>query len=174
MKETLKLGLTLLIISVVSAGILAFSNEATKGKIAELKMEKSLGSLKEIYGDSAEFEMIEKKDLGEDDRIVEAFQVKDGSGYAIKHITKGFNGDIVMLTGFNSDGEVVGVRLLEHGETKGIGSRAGEPEFLDLFIGETADSESGVDTLSGATVSSKAVLAGMKDVKEIYNTNFGN
>ena len=38
MKETIKLGVILLIITVVSAGVLAISNNLTKDKIAELEM----------------------------------------------------------------------------------------------------------------------------------------
>ena len=51
MKETLKLGLILLIITVVSAGVLAVSNNATKDKIAELKIAGSVAALEEIFGD---------------------------------------------------------------------------------------------------------------------------
>ena len=176
MKETLKLAITLLIICMVSAAVLAFSNEMTKGKIAEQQMETSLGSLKEIFGEGGDFKVVAPGELFESDAVVKTYEAKDGDavvGYAFEHIAKGFGGDILMLTGFSTEGELKGTRILTHGETAGIGSKAADVEFLDQFSGESINDESGVATISGATVSSSAVLSAIAEIKEIVKTNLG-
>lgn len=181
MKETIKLGLILLVITVVSAGVLAVSNNLTKDKIAQIEMEGSLGAIAEIFDSADKFEVLEQGMLDEIiaanpfvEEILEVYTGDSVSGYAIKTITSGFDGNIVMVTGFSSDGEVVGMRLLEHTETPGLGAKAEEPDYTDKYIGKTASEEITVEALSGATITSKAVEAGANDAREIFNSNFAN
>lgn len=180
MKETIKLGVILLIITVISAGILAVSNNMTKGKIAELEMAGSLDALQGIFGE-IDFKPLEE---GKQEEIIEAnpfvveiFEALEGdvvTGYAIKHITKGFAGDIQMMSGFKLDGSVAGMRVLEHGETPGLGSKAEEPEWTDKFVGKSIDSDIEVEIISGATVTSNGVLKGINQVREVFNTQLSN
>lgn len=181
MKETIKLGLILLTITVISAGILAVSNNLTAGKIAEIEMEGSLGAIAEIFESADKFENLDQGKFDEIvaenafvDEILEVYTGDDVTGYAIKTITSGFDGNIVMVTGFSSDGEVVGMRLLEHTETPGLGAKAEEPEYTDLYVGKSASEEITVDVISGATITSKAVENGANDAREVFNSNFAN
>ena len=181
MKETIKLGMILLIITAVSAGILAVSNNLTKDKIAQIEMEGSLGAITELFESADKFESLDEEKLDEiiesNPFVVEIFEAYEGdtvSGYAIKTITGGFGGDIVMVTGFSTDGNVSGIRLLDNAETAGIGSRAGEAEFTDLFVDKAAGEEIVVEALSGATITSNAVIAGANDAREVFNTQLSN
>lgn len=177
MKETIKLGIILFIITVISAGILAMSNNLTKDKIAEIEMEGSIVALKQVFGDDSKFKPLDEGKLSEiiasNTAIIEIFEVyknENLDGYAIKTNSSGFAGDLVVLTGVSSDGNVTGMRLLEHSETKGIGSKAEEPSFAEKFIGKTVDSEITVEVISGATYTTKGVLAGVNIAREVFNT----
>lgn len=181
MKETMKLGLILLIITVVSAGILAVSNDLTKDQIAKIELESSLGAIAEIFDTADQFEPVDEGLFEEIATtypfVEEILEICDGSGmcgYSIKTVTSGYDGRIVMVTGFTTDGEIVGVRLLEHSETPGLGARAEEPEYTDQYIGKSADEEIVVDGLTGATITSDAVQSGVNDAREIFNSNFAN
>ena len=181
MKETIKLGLILFIITAVSAGVLAVSNNLTKDKIAEIAMEGSIEALKEVFGEDKNFKALDEGRFNEikeaNEAVEEIFEVYSGdslSGYAIKAISKGFGGDLVTLTGFSIDGNVLGMRLVEHSETKGIGSKAAEPDFTDRFEGQDASDEITVDTISGATVTSKGVMAGVNEARKIFNDELSN
>lgn len=179
MKETIKLGLILLVISVVSAGVLAVSNNLTKDQIAAQAMAGSIAALDEIFGEGKEFKYSEKQDaiIESNPAVVEVFEAYEGEslvGYAIKSITKGFAGDVMILTGFSTDSQVLGMRVLEHGETKGLGSRAADPEYTSLYVGKDANSEVVVDSISGATVTSKAVLSGVNAAREIFKGQLSN
>ncbi len=79
-----------------------------------------------------------------------------GSGSVITETAKGFGGDVTVEVTFNDDGTIASVTADVSKETPGIGDQAGKPEFLDQFAGKT--SADGVDTLSGATYSSTAVI----------------
>lgn len=182
MKETIKLGLILLIITVASAGVLAISNNLTKDKIAELEMAGSLSSLKEIFGEDKDFKAIDEGQLNEiieaNGAILEIFEVNEGDnlyGYAIKTKSRGFGDtDLVIMTGFANDGTTVGIRVLEHSETPGLGAKAEEPEFTDKFVGKATDEEIKVDVLSGATVTTNGVLSGVNAAREVFNTQLSN
>ena len=181
MKETLKLGFTLLIISVVAAAILAASNNATKGKIAEIEAEMTRQALEGIFGtvedskelDSAVFEQV----VAENPDVVDIYEILEGGetkGYSVTTISGGFGGDIEIMAGFAKEGELLGIRLLKHSETASIGSKAAEPEFTNLFEGQDSSEEIAVETISGATITSNAVIKGVNDAREIYTGFLAN
>lgn len=181
MKETIKLGLILLIIAAVSAGILAVTNNATKGKIAEMEMAGSVGALEEIFGTGLEFKAVEKAELdaimAANDDVKEIFQSLEGetvTGYAIKNVINGFGGEVTVLTGFNTEGQVVGLRVLENSETAGIGSKATEPDFVNQFNDLDATAELSVEIVSGASVTSNAVIKAANNARNVYSENFAN
>ncbi|MCK9443888.1 MAG: RnfABCDGE type electron transport complex subunit G [Tissierellaceae bacterium] len=181
MKETLKLGIILFVFTVVSAGVLAVSNNATKGKIAELEMAGSIGALQEIFGEDVKFQPLEENKQNQiieaNPSVVEIFEALNGDsvvGYAIKNISKGFGGDLLLMTGFNIDGTVSGMRVLEHSETPGLGARSEEPEFTNRFIGLSTADDITVEALSGATGTTNGVLAGVNSAREIFNSELSN
>jgi len=110
---------------------------------------------------------------------LEMFTAKKGSkvtGYAVKSVAKGYNekDPIWVLTGFNPDGSINKVTVLQHKESQGKGSQACEDEFLAQFIGKnpatfklTVSEEGGnVDGISGCTVSATGVC---KAIENGYN-----
>lgn len=180
MKETLKLGFVLLIITVISAGVLAVSNDLTRDKIEEIKIAGSVAALEEIFGDGYKFKAMDerlRKEVVEDKQVIEIFEAYKGEtidGYAIKTISSGYGGDLVVLTGISkSEGQILGMKLLEHKETKGIGSKAAEPEYESEFKGISVEQQA-TETISGATVTSKGVLNGVNMARELFNEKLAN
>ena len=182
MKETLKLGIILLIITVTSAGVLAVSNNLTKDKIAQLDIESSLAALVEIFGDGYEFKIMdgEKQEviIDENPSIIEILEAYDGetlAGYAIKTVTSGYDGDLIILTGISiEEDKVLGMKLLEHNETPNLGAKAAEPEFEERFPGKSLGEEVKVEGISGATTTTKGVLKGVNIARELYNEVLSN
>ena len=122
-------------------------------------------------------EFVRETYAGEDENIVSVH--KGDTGYVIETVTAGYAGDIRLLIGVNNDGKVTGLVVKEAHETPGLGNNAltdhvflsqflnGEGEFsvatngADAFsgaTGETAADASEVDAITGATVTSKAVV----------------
>lgn len=91
--------------------------------------------------------------------------VKEGKlyGYCISVVSQGYGGEISMMVGIDSTGDVVGVKIISMSETAGVGSKTKNDSFLDQYKGGKGPFTVGdnVDGISGATISSKAVTAGV-------------
>ncbi len=80
---------------------------------------------------------------------------------ALSATVQGFGGDVTVQVELNDDGTVKTLTIDTPNETAGLGQRASEAEFTDQFIGKAGPftyGENGIDALSGATVTSNAVL----------------
>lgn len=102
--------------------------------------------------------------------FVAAYTDDAGNGVAIQIKTAGYAGrssPIELLVGISREGAITGVAVVSHSETPGLGTRITTPEYLAQFDGMTADSES-ADTITGATISSKAVNQGIAEAFVIF------
>ena len=96
-------------------------------------------------------------------------------GYAVLSEGVGFQGNIGIIVGFDKEIKfITGVSILESVETPGLGGKIREDDFLNQFknLLIPADKKIVVDTITGATISSRAVEKiinnAIKDVKDIY------
>lgn len=88
---------------------------------------------------------------------IEAYSVDDGQGYIVVSWAPGyFHVPMMGAVGFNPDGTIVGVEITYIDETEGLGTQVAEKEYLQQFVGKT-DTQ-GVEVISGATVSSQALI----------------
>ncbi|MCR2045016.1 RnfABCDGE type electron transport complex subunit G [Anaerosalibacter massiliensis] len=189
MNETLKLGLILLLITAVSAFILAASNNATSAKIEEADKIANDEARKETLPDAKDFEPIDKEKLdsiqSSNEGVLEIFEGKDESGeivgYTLKNLVGGFGGDIQVMTGISVEGKITGMKILSHSETPGLGAKAEEPEFQERFKGiptendlvivkESPSNNNEVEAITSATITSNAVADGVNLAREIYNS----
>lgn len=86
---------------------------------------------------------------------------KAENGFVIETVTAGYAGDITMLIGVSSEGKVTGLVVCELNETMGLGANAlNDHKFLSQFLNTTGEAEVGtnVDAITGATVTSKAIV----------------
>ena len=117
---------------------------------------------------------------GEDANIRSVHKAENG--FVIETVTYGYAGEITMFIGVNNDGKVTGLVVRDMSETFGLGAEAlTDLDFLKQFLNSSgtfevvtgsADAFSGatgevvetegdtvaVDALTGATVTSKAVV----------------
>lgn len=85
---------------------------------------------------------------------------KAENGFVIESTAYGYNGDITLMVGVNTEGMVTGLVVRDLQETRGLGADAlTDTTFLSQFLGTLGEAEVGtnVDAMAGATVSSKAV-----------------
>lgn len=95
---------------------------------------------------------------GEDETIRSVH--KGQGGFVIETQTQGYAGPITMLVGVSDEGRVTGLQVRDLTETFGLGAKAlGDTDFLSQFLNTdgTAAIGEGVDSISGATVTSKAI-----------------
>lgn len=89
----------------------------------------------------------------------------------------GYDGKIGVMVGYNLEkDELIGMRVTTHTETQGIGARAtSDSAFIEQFEGMSIESilkikpDGGdIDAMSGATITSRGVSAGIADSIEKY------
>ena len=91
-------------------------------------------------------------------------------GYCIEVEAQGFGGMMDMVVGVSTNGQVTGVLVTDHSEHREIGGWAMTAEYLDRYVGKTgtirSESGNGVDALSGATDTCRAITEGVN--KALY------
>lgn len=196
--ETVKLGVILFVITAVAGLLLSFSNSLTSDVIEKaIEAEKSGPEVaKLVVPGSAtiedfDIELVEKIKL-ENDKFVDLRECKDengnllGYGITTKSPVKGYGGDIEIILGISVDGEVVGMKVLSHNETVGLGTGIEKDSFQGQFIGKTTKEQftvtksvvkdTDIESIGGATFSTKSFTSAVNNAVEIYNkyVNGGN
>lgn len=163
-----RLTATLLGICAVVALLLGVVNYVTEPIIAQKKAEKTRTAMSQVL-QAEEYQAVETETAG----ITALYRAMSGGeqvGYVAEVAAGGFGGAISMVVGVDLEGAVTGVAVTDHGETANVGTKVvGSQDVLDRFIGLShADGEITVnsgtnrfDGVSGATVSSKGVTAGV-------------
>ena len=166
--------LTILLVAAVLLG----ASFGLNGIAAQNAQKDHLWLMQTLLPDSKDFVL--EPYSGEDANIRSVHKAENG--FVIKTVTYGYAGEITMYVGVNNDGRVTGLVVRDLSETFGLGAEAlTDLDFLKQFLNETgtfevvtgsADAFSGatgevtetdgesveVDALTGATVTSKAVV----------------
>lgn len=169
MKKTLYLACFLAIVSALAGGLLAAVNEVTAAKINANALAEVMGSLEKVFPGTTYAEVTEYTD---ESGLVTGVYLAEGQGYMFQVETSGFKDTIKFVLGIDNDSKIVGYDVISISETSGIGSRVAEDDFRNTVIGKTTGDK--VDTLSGATISSTAVVKGLDAAKAVYASLSGN
>ena len=166
------------IIAIVLAALILFGTAfALKSVAADNARDHHLQLMKTLLPGSESFTA--EAYFGEDANIVSVHKAENG--FVIETVTRGYADEIRMLIGVNLDGKVTGLVVAEAHETVGLGNNVlNDHGFLaqflnksgsfavstvgeDAFSGATgevveADETVDVDAITGATVTSKAII----------------
>lgn len=165
--SVLRLALTLLLITSVTAAALAGVNALTGPMIAQRTQEQTQAAIQAVLPGGSDREITDFTDeTGLVQRIYAGKQ-----GYAFEVTPKGFDSAVTMMVGIDTQGAVLGIDIISHTETAGLGAVAAADTpvgkaFRQQFAGAgesvmvTKDGGS-VDVLTGATVTSRAICTGV-------------
>ena len=191
----LKTLLTLGLIGLLAAALLSGVHLATRDRIASEQQRQALATLNQLVPESGyDNELIEDRfsawisGLSSPSTIYRARMESEPVALLADVTTPdGYSGDIRLLVGIEPDGEVIGVRILEHRETPGLGDKIElkRTDWLRQFTGKSlgappaeawaADRRGGAfDTLSSATITSAAVIEAVRNVLAWYSANRDN
>lgn len=164
MKEMIRYGSTLALICVIAAALLAGMNALTKPKIiAQAQAEEEAG-LREVLPEARHFEAVKSGDE------VLYYKAHDADGRligaAFKATGKGYSSNIETMVGMLKDGTISAIKVLSQNETPGLVTQVALPGFTGQFKG--AKDMSGIQAITGATISSSAVIRSVeKKAQEI-------
>lgn len=171
--ESVKIAVILFAICAVITALLAATNMLTEEKIAENALLEKQEACKAVIAAEEYIEL----DCGYD--VYLAISGGEVVGCTVTTAKNGYGGEVTVMVGFDMDGDITGVDIIEHGETPGLGANADKPSFLDQFKSEDKTGHSDdyavekdggeVDALTAATVSSRAVTEAVDAACDIYD-----
>ena len=186
MGKIIKDAAALLVITLVAGFLLGFVYDVTLEPIKDQEALSQKKAYQEVFADAADFK---EKDVDSDaiasyliengwnkqtiDRVAEAM---DGNGEKMGYVitvtdSEGYGGDITFSLGIRMDGTTNGISILSISETAGLGMKADTEDFRNQFKEKKteafistksgAQSEEEIDALSGATITTNAIVNGV-------------
>ena len=169
----LRLAGTLFLIAALVAVALAAVNGITAPAIAELNAQKTQEAISAVLPGGFDSEIT---DFADASGIVSKIYQGEG-GYAVEVGPGGFDNTITMMVGIDNEGKVLGISVVSHTETAGLGAvaAAGTPAgiaFRDQFVGAsgtvTVTKDGGtMDAITGATITSRAICVGVSAALDV-------
>jgi electron transport complex protein RnfG len=166
MREMIRYGLTLGLICVAASASLASINAITKSKIVAQAQAEEENSLKSVLPRAERFEAVQS---GSETLYYKAFD-KDNklTGVAFKAQGKGYSSVIETMVGMTVEGKITAIKVLSQNETPGLGANVAESDFTARFSQKSIQDLSEVQAITGATISSRAVIDSVAEkAKEI-------
>lgn len=181
MKNILKMLAVLTMIGIISGGVLSELSSWAEPKIEANRKAALQKAIFLVHDQGKEYKKIENVDF----QLYEVYNEKNEKiGYAFPHSGNGYQGMIKIMIGVKNDlKELVGIEILEQVETPGLGTKVTEKPFKSQFEGVDATPQvdyvkgkepsepNQIQTITGATISSKAVVTivnqGLEKIRSI-------
>ena len=170
LKEVLQPALILCAICLIATVALAGTNLLTADTIEQQKVITEQESRKQVLPDADSFEEADGYAIGKAGEEI--------CGYVFVTSSKGYGGDVEVMTGINSAGEVTGVVILEQNETPGLGANAEKESFRDQFkqavpadgftVTKSTAGEGEISAMTGATITTTAVTNAVNEAVATY------
>ncbi|MEX2523989.1 MAG: RnfABCDGE type electron transport complex subunit G [Gammaproteobacteria bacterium] len=186
--------LPLLVLTLICAGLIRATVEFTDTRIADNRQETVLRIIGDILPGPYNNEPLkETRDIidaatfgsKQPVTVLTSRQGADIQGFVFMPvIAEGYNGPVKLAVGVNRNGVLSGVRVLEQGETEGLGDAVDQynSDWIEHFQNRSLDNTPPVlwtvrrdggdfDQLSGATITSRGVIQSVRKVLEYYHQN---
>ncbi|HSV85183.1 MAG TPA: FMN-binding protein [Levilinea sp.] len=168
MKQAAHMILTLSLIGTLSGTVLALVNTWASPLIAQRAREAKEAAIFLVQPEAVTYEQVPVENL-------EVYRVFDEAGapigYSMVHSATGFQSVIMVMIGISDDlNTIIAIAILDQNETPGLGTLIKEPEYINQFKGLATtpniawikgvppDAPNEVQTITGATISSRAVV----------------
>lgn len=189
MKSTLpNMILSLGIVSIVAAALLAGMYTITKEPIAKMEEQTRIEAIRRV---APEFDNNPVADSvsaltpsGVRCTVYPAYLGGKFNGAAVStNSMEGFGGEVQIMVGFNVDGSVKDYQVLSHAETPGLGSKmqnwfrdpkgarsilGKSPADVSFFVVKDKAQNGQIDGITAATISSRAFLGAVRDGFEAF------
>lgn len=171
----------------VAVLLILFTHRLTAARAEAARAERQADALASVLADTPHDNAPARDTLRLDDepaddtrrRAVHRVRLGDRAMAAVLDIVAhdGYSGAIELLVGISVQGEVIAVRVTEHRETPGLGDRIEHrrSDWITQFDGLSAHAltldDAGIDALTGATITSRAVVTSVLDALIWFDAN---
>ncbi len=172
MRDIIKPAFSLVIICAVITFFVALTYNVTKDTIRHRQLEELYSAMAEVLPDGKSFNEITNEFInGENGDIKIDGVYESNAGMVFSLLTPGYGGDVAVIIGISSNGEISGVRLGSNNETPSLGKQAEETFFTSRFdkISTNDNIAGSVDSISGVTITSTAVKNAVQAACGHYN-----
>ncbi len=163
MRDVLRLSITLAVVAIVSAALLTGVHNITEPVITEREQREYLEALERFF---PEIDHFETEEINGDQFDLVYDQDGEKLGVMATVETQGYEGTITYNLAVDAETEIIGILIVSHSETPGIGDVITTDNFQEQFIGKSFEDplEAGedVDTVSGATLSTGAMISSIR------------
>ncbi|MFC1979166.1 RnfABCDGE type electron transport complex subunit G, partial [Chloroflexota bacterium] len=150
------------LVVLISVSLLVGIDSITAEKIEQQEEQKVRQMLGEMFID------MDRSEFHDENEIYTIYSDDDVIGFAFLALGRGYGGDINILVGLEDETTLKGITIISQTETPGLGTRITDSDFTDMFTGTKIDDiglkrdNGGIDALTGATISSRAVVDAVK------------
>ena len=188
----IKSGFLMLIFMLICVFFVSLAEKTTKAKIEINEQELLIKRLNEIVS-NYDNPILDDKfyktiDLHGIEQMITIFPAKINNtvfAHLVEHTyPNGYNGNIRLLTGINVDGSLLGVRVVNHKETPGLGDKIETRKsnwiksFTGLSLKNTERSkwkvkrDGGIfDQFTGATITPRAIVSAAYQILDYFSKN---
>lgn len=176
-KQILRPAAVLTAICVIVTAVLSGANELTRDAIAAQEAAAEQAARTEVLPKATAF-----RASGTENVWIGSVDGAD-VGYVCITQSNGYGGALRVMTGISSDGVVTGVSILSNSETVGLGANCVKESFRSQFVqqipadgyavykaGAAQPDSGGIAALTGATITSNAVVAAVNDAVALYRS----
>lgn len=174
------------VVALLASAALAWASEATGGAIAAAEAKDLRDSLAEVLPPGfADNDLLKDKlEIERGGVPVTVYRARSSGkvkGAVFRVAERGYAADIQILMAVDSEGQCLGVRVMKHSETPGLGDKieAKKSDWIKAFSGKSLGSpaadkwavkkDGGVfDQFAGATITPRAVVKGVKGGLEFF------
>jgi len=172
--------------SLAATGLLAVAYGLTREPIEQSAREDLRRSLEQvipasIHDNNPAADTVQLQLDGTPLLVYQARQAGHVTGVAFETSRKGYSGEIRLLLGIDERGKLLGVRVLKHTETPGLGDKieVTRSDWITRFtgksLGDPPDAQWAVkkdggpfDQFAGATITPRAVVNGVRDGLRLF------
>ena len=144
--------------------MLAVVNHVTKDKISENDRKAREEAVLTVF---SEGDLCKEYITPNGDTVYFVAKGETVLGYCVNVSPAGYGGNIDMMVGISPDGEISGIKIVKLSETPGVGTKVRGDSFLSQFLGLSSGEDAvigeNIDTIGGATFSSRAVANGVNE-----------
>lgn len=164
-------------VTLVASALLGAVEQVTEEPIAAIERQTLADGIKSVMlgGEAGDLEVAGIDTVTNDNGEFIVYKAEQGGqpiGQAVKTTVTGFSPGLTVLVGFGTAGDIRGYQILKHGETPGLGAKAGDwfqkegkgciigrnPAERPLQVKKDTNDPQDVDAITASTITSRAFL----------------
>lgn len=168
MNTKIKSIIVLTSICLIVSALLAVTNYFTGPIIEKNEAQKEFVACYEVMPDANEFENFDFTNIANLPKSIKnIYKETSGKGYVFKMETSGYKPGLVIMCGIDANGKITNVTTVSSQETQGLGTKTEDESYTSQYVGKDKEL-SGINSISGATITSMAFYDAIKDAFTAY------